>query len=158
MPDRVDVLDADPRRGSPVLILAAFLLLAVVTGGAVLYDRPPAPLRLRVEQLDGSALRDESFVRLHVQLEAEGASGLGEVRLRLAGADSLGQHPPRFDDRGRATVQVDITPRCAQVADGLLPTGSLAVQVQDSAGRPRLVELPVPTGGQLERLVRYRCR
>lgn len=158
MSDRVDVLDADPRRGSPVLILAAFLLLAVVTGGAVLYDRPPAPLRLRVEQLDGSALRDESFVRLHVQLEAEGASGLGEVRLRLAGADSLGQHPARFDDRGRATVQVDITPRCAQVADGLLPTGSLAVQVRDSAGRPRLVELPVPTGGQLERLVRYRCR
>jgi len=158
VPDRVDVLDADPRSGSQAVVVAAALLLTVVAAGTALRDRSPAPLLIRLEQLDGSALRDESFVRLHVQLEAEGASGLGEVRLRLAGADSLGQHPAGFDDRGRVLVQVDLTPRCGLVAEDLLPTGSLAVQVRDSEGHRRLIELPVPTEGQLERLVRYRCR
>jgi len=118
--DRVDVIDADPRSGSRAVVVAAALLLTVVAAGTALRDRSPAPLLIRLEQLDGSALRDESFVRLHVQFEAEGASGL--------------------------------------VAEDLLPTGSLAVQVRDSEGQRRLVELPVPTEGQLERLVRYRCR
>lgn len=158
MTDRVDVLDADPRGGSRAVAVTAALLVAVVAAGTALRDRSPAPLLLRLEQVDGSALRDDSFVRLHVQLEAEGASGLGQVRLRLAGADSVGQHAPGFDDRGRAVVQVDLTPRCGSVSEDLLPTGSLAVQVRDSEGERRFVELPVPTSGQLERLVRYRCR
>lgn len=152
------MLDADPPRASPILIVAGVLLLAMITTSVFLRDRPPAPLRLDVEQLVGSALRDESFVRLHVQLEAEGASGLGQVRLRLAGADARGRGPSRFDDSGRATVQVDFIPRCGQVSPVALPTGLLAISVRDSTGKPRLLELPVPTEGQIERLVRYRCR
>ncbi len=100
-------------------------------------------------------------MRLRIRLATVGASGVDGVRLQVAGADSPGQHPRTLDGDGRVTVQIDLTPRCEALAVGTpssaLPDGTLAVRVRDVEGRERAVQLPVPTEGPLERLVRYRC-
>lgn len=155
------MLDADPVSGRQALTVVVVLVLALVGGAALLRRSPPEPVTVSLEQLDGSALRDESFVRLYLRLSAEGARGIDAVRLRIAGADQLGQHPRRFDEDGRVTVLIDLTPRCpgpGQVLpSGPLLPGTLDVQLRDAAGEPWLVQLDVPSGEALDRLVRYRC-
>lgn len=158
---RVEVLDADPVSGRQALAVVVVLVLALVGGAALLRRSPPEPVTVSLERLNGSALSDESFVRLYLRLSAEGAGEIDAVRLRIAGADQLGQHPRRFDEDGRVTVLIDLTPRCpgpGQVlpAGPFLP-GTLDLQLRDAAGDRRLVQLDVPSEGPLERLIRYRC-
>ena len=155
------MLEADPGSGRRALALVGALLLVLVATGVVVRQGPPPPLTLTVEQLEGSALSHQSFVRLWIRLAAVGASGVDGVRLQGAGADSPGQHPRTFDGDGRVTVQVDLIPRCDAPFVGTpasaLPDGTLAVRVRDIDGQERTFQLPVPTEGPLERLVRYRC-
>ena len=155
------MLDADPHDSRRALVVGACLVAALLAAGGLVKAQPPTPLSIRLERVEGSALAEDSFVRLQVGIRATDAGGLrlGEVRLRLAGAQGLGTHEARFDARGRAVVQVDLTPRCPEVVgtpDGL-PDGSLDLEVRDGAGATRRLSLPVPPEGQLERLVRYRC-
>ena len=154
-----DLLEQDaPGRARLLGLVAAGLLLAIAAGAAAVRSSlPPTPLTVQLSSLDGSALVGESFVRLQVQLQSTGAQGLGDARLTVAGATGRGLHRPGFDDQGRLTVQVDVTPDCATVAAGV-PPGTLDLRVRDEDGGRRLVQLDVPTEGRLERLVRYRCR
>lgn len=152
------MLDVVPRGRLPWGPLAAGAgLLALLVGVVlVLPEGPPGPLAVRVLSLDGSALRGEAFVRLQLGVQADGARELGEVRMALAGSSSLGQSPEGLDDDGRATVQVDLVPPCPlDPAD--LARGTLQLTVVDDGGASRQVEVPLPRGGPLERLVRYRC-
>ncbi len=154
------MLEADPGSGRRALALVGALLLVLVATGVVVRKTPPPPLTLTVEQLEGSALSHQSFVRLWIRLAAVGASRVDGVRLNVAGVEQPGQHPRTLDD-GRVTVQIDLTPRCDELSvgtpSGSLPEGTLDVVVRDVDGQERLVQLPVPTEGPLERLVRYRC-
>ncbi len=136
-------------------VVAAGVLALTVGVLAVLRDGPPAPLQVRVESLDGSALRGETFVRLQLDVRTEGAAELGEVRLLLAGVRALGLSPDGLDD-GRATVQVDLVPACPRAVTELA-AAALEVTVVDDAGRDRTVLVDLPDDGPLERLVRYRC-
>jgi hypothetical protein len=141
-----------------VVAAAAVLFALLVVGGTVLRSTlPPPPLQVALASLDGSALAGDSFVRLQVQLRGQGVQALGDVRLTVAGVTQRGLHAQAFDDDGRVTVQVDVTPACAALAGGVRP-GSLHVQVRDTSGATRMLQLPVPTRGSLERLLRYRCR
>ena len=155
------MLEADPGSGRRAPALVGALLLVLVAAGVVVRQGPPPPLTLTVEQLEGSALSHQSFVRLWIRLATVGASEVDGVRLQVAGADSPGQHPRTLDGDGRVTVQVDLVPRCEVPAVGIpseaLPDGTLDVRVRDIDGQERTVQLPVPTEGPLERLVRYRC-
>ena len=157
----VEVLNPDLRDSRRALVVGALLLAALIGAGSLVAMQPPPPLRIRLERVEGSALAEDSFVRLQVGIRATDADELrlGEVRLRLAGAQGLGAHEARFDARGRAVVQVDLTPGCREVAgtpDGLA-NGSLDLEVRDGSGATRRLSLPVVPEGQLERLVRYRC-
>lgn len=138
--------------------VAAALLLALLAGGAALRSTlPPAPLSVGLAGLSGSALEGESFVRLNLSLQARGVRDLGEARLTVAGASSRGQRLSAVDAEGRTTLQVDVTPACAQVAAGHT-SGELELSLRDEQGQPRRVRLSVPADGPLERLLRYRCR
>jgi len=158
-----DVLDAErPAQHWPAALasrrtrwlggLAVALLLVVAT--AVL-TTPPAPLRVQLAQVDGSALRGDSFLRLQLQLRGSGVTRLDEVNLRLAGRNSPGLSPRGFDRGGRAVVQVDVVPDCTTFPD--LRGSSLQVTVLDQQGRPHTTVLPLPVDGVVQRLVTYRC-
>lgn len=155
------MLEADPVGTRPALVVVGALLLALVVTGAIVRQSPPPPLTVTLEKLEGSALSHQSFVRLWIRLGAVGATGVDDVRLQVAGTDSPGQHPRTLDDDGRVTVRIDLVPRCDAPSVGAassgLPEGTLAVRVRDLEGAERSVQLPVPTDGALERLVRYRC-
>jgi hypothetical protein len=152
-----DVLvDDAPRRLRRLGMVGGALLVAVVAGGAALRSTlPPPPLEVRVTGVSGTALRGESFVRLHVTLEESGAQQLEDAVLTVAGTTQRGQHGAAFDD-GRLTVQVDLTPACASLQQDLAP-GVLDLRLLDASGDARRVQLEVPAGDQLERLLRYRC-
>ena len=152
-----DVLVAEPsgrvsRRGSTLVLT---LLVGAVAAGAVLREGPPAPLQVSLVSLDGSALKNESFVRLQLGVRVEGARTLGQVRLLLAGTSAPGLSP-RGLDGGQATVQVDLVPTCP-LAVQAVGDAALEVGVVDEDGRSRTVRLPLPDDGPFERLVRYRC-
>ena len=150
--------DADERIPPDDALGAGPLLLVVLAGGAALRSAlPPAPPSVGLAGLSGSALDGESFVRLNLSLRAEGVRQLGDAHLTVAGATARGQHPPAFDRRGRMTLQVDVTPACADVAAGAT-SGRLDLALRDEQGRSRQVRLDVPADGPLERLLRYRCR
>jgi len=157
----VEVLDADSRESRRALVFCACLVAALVGAGALIATRPPAPLSITLERVDGSALQEDTFVRLNVRLRAADSDDLRlrEVRLQLAGVESLGQHEARFDGRGRAEVQIDLRPGCDTITDTPqgLPVGSLDVAVGDGSGAIRRLSLPISPEGSLERLVRYRC-
>jgi hypothetical protein len=157
--DGPDLLGDDAGgRTRAVVVVAGLLTLAVVLGGALVRAAaPPVPLAVEVAALDGSALAGDSFVRLHLQLRAQGASTLGDARLTVAGTSQRGVHRGRFDGRGRLTVQVDLTPTCGMVGQGV-DGGSLDLGLRDSTGAERELRVPVPPSPRLERLVRYRCR
>jgi hypothetical protein len=152
-----DVLvDDAPSRLRRVAAVGGALLVALVAGGAALRSTlPPPPLEVRLAGVSGTALRGESFIRLHLTLEQSGARDLDDAVLTLAGTTQRGQHPTAFSD-GRTTVQVDITPRCA-ASQPDLGGGVLDLQLHDASGDARQVTLGVPADGQLERLLRYRC-
>ena len=153
-----ELLDDADERTRRLAALGAGLLLVVLAGGAALRSAlPPAPPSVGLAGLSGSALDGESFVRLNLSLRAEGVRQLGDARLTVAGATARGQHPPAFDRRGRMTLQVDVTPACADVAAGAT-SGRLDLALRDEQGRSRQVRLDVPADGPLERLLRYRCR
>ena len=150
------LVDDAPRRLRRLGAVGGGLLLALVAGGAALRSTlPPPPLEVRVAGLSGTALRGESFIRLHVTLEQSGARDLEDAVLTVAGTTQRGQHPLAFDD-GRLTVQVDVTPTCTALADDL-PAGVLDLRLHDASGDAREVRLDLPSDGQLERLLRYRC-
>ncbi len=152
-----DVLvDDAPRRLRRLGAVGGGLLLAVVAGGAALRSTlPPPPLEIRLAGMSGTALRGESFIRLHVTLEESGARNLEDAVLTVAGTTQRGQHPTAFED-GRMTVQVDITPVCASLQQDLTP-GVLELRLQDASGDARQVQVDIPADAQLERLLRYRC-
>jgi hypothetical protein len=152
-----DVLvDDAPRHLRRAAAVGGGLLVALVAGGAALRSTlPPPPLEVRLAGLSGTALRGESFIRLHLTLEQSGARALDDAVLTVAGSSQRGQHPSAFDG-GRTTVQVDVTPRCP----GLQPdraVGVLDLRLHDASGAARRVQVGVPADGQLERLLRYRC-
>lgn len=153
-----DVLvDDAPSRLRRLGVVGGALLLAVVAGGAALRSTlPPPPLEVRLSGLSGTALRGESFIRLHVTLEQSGARDLEDAVLTIAGTTARGQHPPVFDDDGGTTVQVDLTPTCASAGQEPAP-GVLELQVRDASGDRRQVTLSVPADSQVQRLLRYRC-
>lgn len=158
MAQGAELLD-DGAHGRPRRVVAAgaaLLAVLVAAGAALRSTLPPPPLQVALASLDGSALDGDSFVRLQVQLRGQGVRGLGDVQLTVAGVTERGLHPDVFDDDGRMTVQVDVTPACPEVAGGVRP-GSLDLQVRDVDGALRRLQLPVPTRGSLERLLRYRC-
>lgn len=154
----VEVLDDGGRaRGRRAVAAGIALAVALVVGGALVRSTlPPPPLSVSLAGLDGSALAGDSFVRLHLRLDLQGVRALDDVRLTVAGVTQRGLHPDGLHDDA-AVVQVDVTPVCPDAGlDRGLP-GRLEVQVRDSAGDTRRVQLDVPTAGRLERLVRYRC-
>ncbi|MCW2614024.1 MAG: hypothetical protein JWN08_1018 [Frankiales bacterium] len=151
----LDVAPAGRLPGGP-LVAGGALLLALVGTALVLPEGAPGPLDVRLRSLDGSALRGEAFVRLNVGVQADGVRELGEVRLSLAGTSALGSAVEGLHDDGTATVQVDLVPNCPAAVEALA-SGTLDVNVVDDRGRSRLVQLPLPTDGPLERLVRFRC-
>jgi hypothetical protein len=153
-----DVLvDDAPRRLRRLGAAGGGLLLALVAGGAALRSTlPPPPLEVRLVGLSGTALQGESFVRFHVTLEETGARDLQDALLTVGGTTQRGQHPTAFDS-GRLTVQVDVTPSCAAVRDGV-SAGVLDLRLHDASGDARRVQVEVPADAQLERLLRYRCR
>ena len=150
------LVDDAPSRLRRVAVVGGALLVALVAGAAALRSTlPPPPLEVRLAGVSGTALRGESFIRLHLTLEQSGARDLDDAVLTIAGTTQRGQHPTAFDD-GRATVQVDITPQCtAQQPD--LAAGVLDLRLHDASGDARQVTLGIPAEGQLERLLRYRC-
>ena len=152
-----DVLvDDGPRRLRRLGGVGGALLLAVVAGGAALRSTlPPPPLDVRLAGMSGTALRGESFIRLHVTLEESGARDLQDAVLTVAGTSQRGQHPTVFDD-GRMTVQVDLTPVCAALRPDVAE-GVLDLRLRDASGDARQVRLSIPAEGQLERLLHYRC-
>lgn len=152
-----EVLDGTGLRPRAVAAVAAGLVLAIAVGaGVVRSAQPPPPLSVALDQLNGSALSGDSYVRLHVRLHAEGADSLGLARLTLGGATTTGVHPAAFED-GRMTVQVELAPACPTVRGGV-GTGLLELEVRDADGQDRTVRLDVPTDDRLDRLVRYPCR
>jgi hypothetical protein len=153
-----ELLDDAAERARRLGALAVGLLVLVLGGGAVLRSTlPPPPLAVAVADLSGSTLDGDSFVRLNLSLEASGVRDVGDARLTIAGSTQRGQHPARFDGDGRMTLQVDVTPTCAQVVDGL-EAGTLDLSLRDEEGRTRQVRVAVPAESSLERLLRYRCR
>lgn len=152
-----DVLvDDAPHRLRRLGLAGGALLLALVAGGAALRSTlPPPPLQVAVAGLTGTALQGESFVRLHLTLEASGARRLDDAVLTVAGTTQRGQHPSRFDG-DRATVQVDVTPVCASLRQDPA-AGVLDLRLRDDAGAAREVRLALPADPRLERLLRYRC-
>lgn len=159
MADAADLLvDDAPDRTRRVVVVGVVLLLAVAAGAtAVRSTLPPEPLDVAVASVSGTALQGDSFVRVHLHLRARGAQGLGEAAFTVAGTTQRGQHPPAFDDQGRMVLQVDVTPACSAVGADV-GAGLLDLQVRDETGDTRHLQLDVPSSGQLERLVRYRCR
>ena len=150
------LVDDAPRRLRWLGAVGGALLLAVVAGGAALRSTlPPPALDVRLAGLSGTALRGESFIRLHVTIEESGARDLQDAVLTVAGTTQRGQHPTAFDD-GRLTVQVDLTPRCASLQQDLAP-GALDLRLRDASGDAREVRLDIPADAQLQRLLRYRC-
>jgi hypothetical protein len=153
-----ELVDDAAERGRRLWLLAGSLLAGVLVGGAVLRSTlPPPPLAVSLADLSGSALDGDSFVRINLSLHAQGVRDLGDAHLTVAGASQRGQHPTRFDGDGRLTLQVDVTPACADIAQDI-DAGVLELSLHDAQGRPRQVQLAVPAEGQLERLLRYRCR
>ena len=152
-----DVLvDDAPRRLRRLGVVAGGLLVAVLGGAAALRSTlPPPPLEVELAGLSGTALRGESFVRLHLTLEASGARDLEEAVLSVAGTSRRGQHPTAFVD-GRLTVQLDLVPTCTAPQD--VAGGRLDLRLHDASGDARDVQLALPADAQLERLLRYRCR
>lgn len=152
-----DVLvDDAPHRLRRLGAVTGALLLVLVAGAAALRSTlPPPPLELRLAGVSGTALRGESFVRLHVTLEESGAQDLEEAVLTVAGTSQRGQHPTTFAD-GRMTVQVDLSPACASLRDDV-PPGVLDLRLHDASGDLRQVSVDIPADAQLERLLRYRC-
>jgi len=151
------LVDDAPDRTRRVVAAGVALLVVVALGGAALRSTlPPEPLDVDLAALSGTALHGESFVRLHLQLRASGADGLDGAAFTVAGTTQSGQYPPSFDGDGRMTVQVDVTPACDAVAGGV-GTGQLDLEVVDDTGETRALRLDVPSGGQVERLLRYRC-
>ncbi len=151
------LVDDAPSRLRRVAAVGGALLLALVAGATALRSTlPPPPLDVRLAGVSGTALRGESFIRLHLTLEQSGARDLDDAVLTIAGTTQRGQHATAFDD-GRTTVQVDITPQCAGPQPDLA-TGVLDLRLHDASGDAREVTLGVPADGQLERLLRYRCR
>ena len=154
-----DVLvDDAPRRTLRLGVVGGGLLLALVAGGAALRSTlPPPELDVRLAGVSGTALRGESFVRLHVGVEHSGARGLEDAVLTVAGTTQRGSYPATFDDDdGRLTVQVDLAPVCASV-QGDVAAGVLELRVLDTSGDARDVTLSIPADARLERLLRYRC-
>ncbi len=153
-----ELVDDAPERARRLGAVAVGLLVLVLVGGAVLRSTlPPPPLAVVLAELSGSTLEGDTFVRLNLSLEAQGARDVGDAVLTIAGSTSRGQHPTRFDGDGQMTVQVDVTPTCAQIADRVDP-GTLELSLHDEQGRPQQVRLEVPSEGSLERLLRYPCR
>ncbi len=152
-----DVLvDDAPRRLRRLGAVAAGLLVALVAAGAALRSTlPPPPLEVRLAGLSGTALQGESFVRLHVTVEESGAGDLEDALLTVAGTTQRGQHPTAFDG-GRLTVQVDVTPLCASLQEGVAG-GVLELRLHDASGDERQVQVDIPPDPRLERLLRYRC-
>jgi len=153
-----DVLvDDAPGRLRRLGAVVVGVLVALVAGGAALRSTlPPPPPDVRLTGLSGSALRGDSFLRLHLTLEASGARELEDAVLSVAGTTQRGRHPTAFDG-GRVTVQVDLVPDCASV-QGDLAAGVLDLRLHDTSGNARQVQVEVPADAQLERLLRYRCR
>ena len=151
-----DVLvDDAPRQLRRLRVVASGLLVAVLGGAAALRSTlPPPPLEVEVAGFSGTALAGESFVRLHVTLEASGARDLEEAVLSVGGTRQRGQHPTVFID-GRLTVQVDLIPSCSSLQD--VAGGLLDLRLHDASGDARDVRLVLPADAQLERLLRYRC-
>lgn len=151
-----DVLVAEPGTGPPRrALVAGVALLLLLSTALLLRDGPAVPVDVRLSSLDGSALRGESFLRLQLGMQVDGARELGEVRVVLAGTSALGLSPDGLSD-GEATVQVDLVPPCPQSLAAYVDA-ELAVTVVDDAGRSRAVRLALPDDGPFERLVRYRC-
>ena len=158
-----DVLVAEPEPGtgpSRRALVAAAVALLLLGAATVRRDGPPVPLQVRLASLDGSALRGESFVRLQVGLNIEGARQLDGARMLLAGTNALGLSPdglsPDGLTDGEATVQVDLVPPCPQSLQAYVDA-VLAVTLVDDAGESREVRLALPDDGPFERLVRFRC-
>lgn len=150
------LVDDAPGRLRRVAAVGGALLLALVAGAAALRSTlPPPPLEVRLAGVSGTALRGESFIRLHLTLEQSGARDLEDAVLTVAGTTQRGQHPTAFDD-GRMTVQVDLTPACTALRPDLA-AGVLDLRLHDASGDARRVQVGVPADGQLERLLRYRC-
>ncbi len=151
------LVDDAPHRLRRLGVVLAGLLVALVAGAAALRSTlPPPPLEVRLAGVSGTALRGESFLRLHVTLETSGARELEDAVLTVAGAAQRGQHPTAFDD-GRVTVQIDLTPSCGSVQDDVAD-GVLDLRLRDASGDPRRVRIDVPADSSLVRLLRYRCR
>lgn len=131
-------------------------MLGLLAGATALRSTlPPPRLEVRVVGVSGTALRDESFVRLHVTVEQSGARDLEDAVLTVAGMRQRGSHPSTFDD-GRTTVQVDLTPDCGAPQQDL-GAGVLELRLHDTQGDARQVRLEVPADAALGRLLRYRC-
>ena len=158
MAARAEVLHDDaPERGRLLAVVGVALLLLVVAGGAWLRSTlPPPPLEVRVASVSGTSLEGDGFVRVLLALESQGASDLAQAELTVAGTREVGRHPAEFDGRGRATVQVDVTPSCAAVAAGIAPA-QLALGVRDESGQRSQLVLVLPPEGPLERLMRHPC-
>lgn len=153
-----DVLvDDAPRRTLRLGVVVGGLLLTLVAGAAALRSTlPPSALDVRLAGLSGTALRGESFVRLHVGLEQSGVRRLEDAVLTVAGSTQRGSYPAAFDDDGRLTVQVDLAPACASVQDDIA-AGVLELSVVDESGDGRQVAVRIPADDRLVRLLRYRC-
>jgi len=55
-------------------------------------------------------------------LEESGAGDVEDAVLTVAGTTQRGQHPTAFTE-GRLTVQVDLTPSCASLQEGVADAG-----------------------------------
>ena len=153
----VEVLRDDaPAAGRRLAVVGAGLLVALVGGGAWLRSTlPPPPLAVSLASVSGTALEGDGFVRVVLELEAEGARSLAEAQLTVAGTTEPGRQLGEFDGGG-VKVLVDVTPECAAVAAGG-PPAELLLDVRTETGERRRLVLVVPPDGPLERLVQHRC-
>ena len=154
----VEVLRDDaPAAGRRLAVVGAGLLVALVGGGAWLRSTlPPPPLAVSLASVSGTALEGDGFVRVVLELEAQGARDVADTELTVAGTAEPGRHLGDFDGAGRLKVQVDVTPDCAVVAAGAAPA-ELALDVRAETGERQHVVLVVPPGGPLDRLMRHPC-
>ena len=147
--------DDAPATGRRLAVMGAALLVALVAGGAWLRSTlPPPPLDVRLASVSGSSLEGDGFVRVVLEVEAQGARHLVEAELTVAGTTEPGRQIGELGDDLK--VLVDLTPQCAVVAQGVAPA-ELVLDVRAETGERQRVVLVVPPGGPLERLLRRTC-